>query len=112
VNAKLSIFASRDEAPDESVAAAATAAAADLNETEIRSLASGFASAIREGAGYGNATAHGPDQSRARPCHASQESATVYAVIVEILQPLIDEVFFMGRHLSSSRFVLFCSVLR
>ena len=45
--------------------------------------------------------------ARTRPCHALQKSAPVDAIVVEILQFLIDKILLFVRHLSS----VVCSVL-
>src|SRR5579872_535739 len=60
---------------------------ADLDKAEVRAFGGIFilAAAFCEGPRYRDAAAHGPDQARARPCHALQESATVNTVVVEVL---------------------------
>ena len=57
----------------------------DLDKAEVRAFAGIFAAAFGECPRYRNATAHSPDQARARPCHALQESAAINAIVVEVL---------------------------
>src|SRR5882762_6816631 len=76
-------------------------AVADLDETEL----SPFVAAVIEGPSkclrHRYAPAHGPDQARTRPSHALQKTATVDAIIVEVLQVLVDIVAILFSHLSS-----------
>src|SRR5580658_9359054 len=73
----------------------------DLNKTEIRGYAGIFGAVLGESPRHRNAATHSPDEARARPRHALQEPATVDAVIVEVLQLLIDEALLFVRHLPS-----------
>src|ERR1700722_6941099 len=61
----------------------------DLEKTEVRTFArifiGTFAAAFSECSRHRDATTHGPDQARARPCHTLQESAAINAIIVEVL---------------------------
>src|SRR5579864_893736 len=57
--------------------------------------------------GRWNAAAHSPDQACACPRHALQKSPTINPVVVEVLQFLIDKIFFLVRHLASGVFVAF-----
>src|SRR5271155_2822030 len=80
-------------------------AVADLDKAEVRAFAGIFvgtlATAFCESPGYRNATTHGPDEARARPCHALQESAAINSIVVEVLQILIDKIYLFVGHLSS-----------
>src|SRR5260370_2312004 len=80
---------------------------ADLDKAEVRAFAGIFAVSFGECPRYRYATAHGPDQACTRPRHALQEPATVDAIVVEILQSLIDKILLLVWHLPS----VVCSVL-
>ena len=82
-------------------------AVADLHKAEVPAFAGTSISSLGECPRHWNATAHGPDQPCTRPCHALQEPAAVDAVIVEVLQLLIDKILLFVWHLSS----LLCDVL-
>src|ERR1022692_1975410 len=66
---------------------------ADLDKAEVPGSAATFAAAFGECPRYGDAAAQGPDQAGTRPCHALQEPAPVDAIVVEVLQLLIDKIF-------------------
>ena len=80
---------------------------ADLHKAEVPAFAGIFAIALGECPRHRDAAAHGPDQACARPCHALQEPATVDAIVVEVLQLLIDKILLLVCHLPS----VVCSVL-
>src|SRR6266446_4231836 len=82
-------------------------AVADLDKAEVPTFAGVLAVAFSECPRYRDATAHGPDQPGSRPCHALQEPATINAIIVEILQLLIDKILLFVWHLPS----VVCNVL-
>src|SRR5579872_513140 len=77
-------------------------AVADLDEAEICAFHRVLVTAFCEGARNGNASTEGPNQSCTRPCHTLQKPTTVDAVIVEILQVLINQVVLLVCHLASS----------
>src|SRR5262249_27723506 len=75
-------------------------AVADLDEAEIaahRILLRTFGEHARDW----DPSAQGPNQAGSRPRHTLQKPAAVDSIIVEILQPLIDEVMFLVCHFSS-----------
>ena len=85
----------------------ADVAVADLDKAEVPAFAGILTVAFGECPRYRDATAHGPDQPGPRPCHALQEPATINAIVVEVLQLLIDKILFFVWHLPS----VVCSVL-
>src|SRR5580704_17940680 len=64
---------------------------ADLHESKVRTFARTSIGGLREYSRPRNATAHRPDQACTCPCHALQKSTTIDAVVVEVLQFLIDQ---------------------
>src|SRR6266404_4864217 len=80
---------------------------ADLDKAEVPTFAGIPAVAFGECPRYRDATAHGPDQPGPRPRHTLQEPAAVDAIVVEILQLLIDKILLFVWHLPS----VVCSVL-
>jgi hypothetical protein len=62
---------------------------------------------LGEHLGRWNATAHRPDQTCPCPGHALQKSPTIDAVVVEVLQFLIDQIFVFVGHLASRICVTF-----
>src|SRR5580704_17679676 len=76
-------------------------AVADLDKAEVRAFAGIIAAALGECPRYRDATAHGPDQPGARPSHALEESATIDAIVIEVLQLLIDKILLLVWHLPS-----------
>src|SRR5713101_3993387 len=85
----------------------ADVAVADLDKAEVPAFAGILTVAFGECPRYRDATAHGPDKACPRPCHALQEPATINAVVVEVLQLLIDKILLFVWHLPS----VVCSVL-
>src|SRR5580692_1466768 len=79
----------------------ADVAVADLHECEVRAFARTSISGLRECPRDRNATAHRPDQACTCPCHALQKSTTIDAVIVEVLQFLIDKILHLVCHVVS-----------
>src|SRR2546430_2726718 len=76
-------------------------AVADLDKAEVPTFAGILTVAFGECPRYRDATAHGPDKPGPRPCHALQESAAVDAIVVEVLQLLIDKILFLVWHFPS-----------
>src|SRR5205823_969185 len=74
---------------------------ADLDKSEVPAFGGTLVVALGECPGHGNAAAQGPDQAGSRPCHALQEPAAVDAIIVEVLQFLIDKILLFLWHFSS-----------
>src|SRR6202140_3220124 len=74
---------------------------ADLDKAEVPAFAGIFAVAFGECSRYWDATAHGPDQPGPRPCHALQEPARITAIVVEVLQLLVDKILLLVWHLPS-----------
>src|SRR5579871_6693991 len=70
----------------------ADVAVANLHKGEI-AVATTSMRGLGECPGRWNAAAHSPDQACACPRHAFQKSPTINAVVVEVLQFLIDKVF-------------------
>src|SRR5207302_5107611 len=69
----------------------ADVAVADLYKAEVPAIAGILAIDLGEGPRPRDATAHRPDQAGARPCHALQKSTAVDAVVVKVLEILIDK---------------------
>ncbi len=78
----------------------ADVAVADLHKAEVRAFAGVFAATFGECPRYRNAATHRPYQPGTCPCHALQKSATVDAIVVEVLQSLVNQILFFVRHLS------------
>ena len=83
----------------------ADVAIADLHKGKVRAfvsvLVAVFVSILGESPGYRDAAAHSPNQASACPGHALQETATINAVVVEVLQILIDKILFFVWHVPS-----------
>src|ERR1700751_4848435 len=76
-------------------------AVTNLYKGEVSTLADMFAGALGECPRHWNAATQGPHQTGPRPCHALQKSSAVDTVVVEFLQPLIDEISLFLCHCAS-----------